>query len=439
MTLRATAFDYERNGGEIESEDECVHPDFCLLKNNRLLYMHSHVQQDNMVKDWKPVQILCSNEDEHKDSTEPCQLSEREEGYLGQNQPTSSLLAKQNDSKDAEPSRLNREDDPALSDFASPVQRPAESQPTEEKENASKESNFAPGDHVYQWRKFLGIPFAFQHHGVVMDVKYVKGEQGAVEETLTILDYTKQPGSGFLTSAPASTGTSTSYQGSTSSVSSCCDIKKCENTSQQDRGTARVITTEAKGWHKVVYSDSVISAIWKRSGTYTVVASDPPDVVMKRVNFLLGRKEDGTMEGDPVELPNFNEVFSNCECLAVWCKTGVWSTMQAASFCVQSSVSGVPQTASLVGTVAGSKVIVASTVPAKGLLGWFGATTTTTTAVPLVSIHPWIIPAMIGFGAVNIGGPLAFLLIAKAKWNSTTTLLNQAFEGEMGASQENEI
>ena len=26
------------------------------------------------------------------------------------------------------------------------------------------------GDHVYQWRSILGIPYMFQHHGIVMDV-----------------------------------------------------------------------------------------------------------------------------------------------------------------------------------------------------------------------------------------------------------------------------
>ena len=47
-------------------------------------------------------------------------------------------------------------------------------------------------------------------------------------------------------------------------------------------------------------------------------ASDPEHLVLSRVRFLLN---------NPQELPPHHILFSNSECIAVWCKTGEFMTM----------------------------------------------------------------------------------------------------------------
>jgi len=55
-----------------------------------------------------------------------------------------------------------------------------------------------------------------------------------------------------------------------------------------------------------------------------LLKSDPPGLVLARTHWLL-------KHGESV-LPPYNVFHSNSECIAVFCKTGSWSTMQAAVF-----------------------------------------------------------------------------------------------------------
>jgi len=41
------------------------------------------------------------------------------------------------------------------------------------------------------------------------------------------------------------------------------------------------------------------------------------------------------------------------------------------------------------------------TAPATGIAGWFGLTTTTT--VSLLSVQPWLIPLLAGYGLIAVG------------------------------------
>mmetsp|Transcript_61052 Transcript_61052/g.72489 ORF Transcript_61052/g.72489 Transcript_61052/m.72489 type:complete len:625 (-) Transcript_61052:146-2020(-) len=52
--------------------------------------------------------------------------------------------------------------------------------------------------------------------------------------------------------------------------------------------------------------------------------SDPPKIVLARTNFLL--------EFGESILPPYHVFYANSECIAVWCKTGRWSTLQTAVF-----------------------------------------------------------------------------------------------------------
>jgi len=192
-------------------------------------------------------------------------------------------------------------------------------------------------------------------------------------------------------------------------------------------------------WHKVQYQDHWFHThLWKRSGTCTPTASDPPEKVLERVHFLLAHcqfnggntnvpssatttttDDDNDNVPSNLLLPPYHPIYSNCECVAVWCKTGIWSTLQAASFLSHAAVGQVKGTATLAGIVAAQT----ATVPAAGIWGsWFGYTTT----VPLMSVQPLLLPAICLYGAVTVGGPALYLTVAKSKWKQTTTRLNTA-------------
>ena len=52
---------------------------------------------------------------------------------------------------------------------------------------------------------------------------------------------------------------------------------------------------------------------------------------------------------------------------------------------------------------------------------------TTTTTVSLLSVQPLLLPAIVGYGVLSVGGPLWMLHRAKHAWNETTTTLNEEF------------
>lgn len=142
--------------------------------------------------------------------------------------------------------------------------------------------------------------------------------------------------------------------------------------------------------------------------------SDPVAIVLARVRYLLSHQKD---------LPPHHLFFSNSECMAVWCKTGRWSTLQASVY-LSSTAAGNLKTSILAATGA-AKATTVVTAPASGILGWFGFTTTTT--VPLLSVSPWLVPLLAGYGIIMVGTPMVVLKKAQSKWEETTIKLNDAF------------
>jgi hypothetical protein len=132
--------------------------------------------------------------------------------------------------------------------------------------------------------------------------------------------------SGGIASSAARGGRSaTSFRGSGSvDVSSLLPAKKKssakdddekENDDDDDGGTTRstrrggglrLLTVDAEGWRSIEYAEKDAHV-------------DHPIVVRKRVEFLLK---------NPRVLPSYSLVECNCECVAVWCKTGRWTTLQ---------------------------------------------------------------------------------------------------------------
>jgi len=162
----------------------------------------------------------------------------------------------------------------------------------------------------------------------------------------------------------------------------------------------------------------------------SIPKSDPTIMVLSRVRYLLN---------NPDVLPPHNIFHANSECIAVWCKTGRWSTIQASIF-LHTTAAGNLKSAISVSAVAASATatttstaLVTTTTPMWGPLGWMGLTTsttqavTTTSTVGFLSLHPWLIPVLAGYGAIAVGAPIVLLAQAKKRWERTTQRLTDDF------------
>lgn len=114
--------------------------------------------------------------------------------------------------------------------------------------------------------------------------------------------------------------------------------------------------------------------------------SDSVKLVLSRTHFVLEHEE---------LLPPYHVFYSNSECIAVWCKTGRWSTLQAAVYLVSSSFG-------------------------------FGKSATMLT-LTVAAAHAVLLPAMAVGGLAVVGAPLLFLKKSQEKWDETTMDLTEKF------------
>ena len=253
------------------------------------------------------------------------------------------------------------------------------------------------GDHVYQWRSWMGIPGVFQHHGIVMDIQQEKSENQQAEGgsllKLIIADF-----SNVEQRRKKKTPT---------------DPKPSRRGVLTQEGILRTYA-DTDQWHKVEYQ----AAWWKRTvfraGTCTSVSSDAVGLVLARVNYILR---------NPEVLPDYHVVNANCECVAVWCKTGRWSTLQASSLLELTAAGQAKSTATLAATAASTQVTVQA--PAAGMWGWLGYTTTS--QVSWLSLHPIFVPALAGYAVLSVGIPAALYIRARQQWKTITENLKETF------------
>lgn len=272
------------------------------------------------------------------------------------------------------------------------------------------------GDHVYQWRSFAGIPHMFQHHGLVMDIKL--DEQGEME--LQIADFSCILREPTNDNPSANCPEITQTQSVDMLTGGGNGERRRRKFSVKPHGILRVYKSSSKDpkWHKVHYRANVWKTSLWRSGTCTCVDSDPPAKVLARAYFLLE---------NPSVLPSYHIFRSNCECVALWCKTGSWSTLQASSLLSLTAAGQLKSTATLAAYAASSQVTVQTVTPAAGVLGWLGYTTTTATQVSLLSTQPHLVPLLAAYGVVTAGGPSFVLWKARLYWEQTTAKLEEAF------------
>jgi hypothetical protein len=264
------------------------------------------------------------------------------------------------------------------------------------------------GDHVYQWRSLVGIPCVFQHHGIVMD--FIKDENGKTIK-LIIADFSNVETKQKQKQKQAKQGT-TGDSSTTTATATAIKTPSRRLTLEQE-GIVRTYTDDDK-WHKVHYEASWWKRQVYRSGTATKARSDPVGLVLARVNFIIRH---------PELLPAYHVVHANCECVAFFCKTGSWSTLQASSFLELTAAGQVKSSATLAATAVGTTSTV--TVPAAGMWGWFGYTTTA--QVSWLSLHPMAIPGLACYAAVTVGVPAMIYATAHKRWKETSQRLSDAF------------
>mmetsp|Transcript_9292 Transcript_9292/g.13347 ORF Transcript_9292/g.13347 Transcript_9292/m.13347 type:complete len:324 (+) Transcript_9292:2-973(+) len=114
--------------------------------------------------------------------------------------------------------------------------------------------------------------------------------------------------------------------------------------------------------------------------------SDSAKLVLARTHFILENEH---------LLPPYHVFYSNSECIAVWAKTGRWSTLQAAVYLVSSSVG-------------------------------FGKSATMLT-ISVAAAHMILVPALAVGGLAVVGAPLLYLKKSQEKWEKATTLLTDKF------------
>lgn len=263
------------------------------------------------------------------------------------------------------------------------------------------------GDHVYQWRSWMGIPGIFQHHGIVMDIHY-----GTLDsESDEVADPPKE--SKVIAKLTIADFSNVDIRAAGTKIPDPVEQQRRRLSGLTQEGILRTYT-DTDQWHKVEYQ----APWWKRSvyrsGTCTSVASDAVGLVLARVNYIVRH---------PDVLPDYHVVNANCECVAVWCKTGTWSTLQASSFLELTAAGQVKSSATLAATAASAQVTVQA--PAAGLWGWLGYTTTT--QVSWLSLHPVVIPALAGYAVLSVGIPAVMYVNARKQWKLTTDRLKQSF------------
>ena len=213
-----------------------------------------------------------------------------------------------------------------------------------------------------------------------------------------------------------------------------------QRTIGQKRITVRTLpvgSKEINQWRKVEYDSQRSWWWWRRDekniahnvaegnmqkgekrrgegGKLKLPKSDPTGIVLARIRYLLEY---------PNAMPAHHILYSNSECIAVWCKTGHFWTLQASVF-LHSTAAGNLKSAATIG-VAASTATTTITVPATGIAGWFGVQTTAT--VGLLTVHPWIVPVLATYGVVTVGAPFLVHHSARERWKETTANLTNGF------------
>jgi len=250
-----------------------------------------------------------------------------------------------------------------------------------------KLSDFCVGDHVFTWCSLLALPRAYQHHGIVVEIS---------DKSVKIIDFYP------LFEYDDHDESNCKSRSSSSAIGS--DTKGRPFTMSEvvlDHVTAQ------KEWKRVQYNVPWKDRLLRRSGTYSTAVPDAVGFVLSRIDFL---QENGHI------LPRYDQLLSNCECVAVWCKTGCFCSLQGSAL-LGGVAKGSLRATALVGIGAATAT---TTVPCAGVWGWIGFTTT----VPLTTAVPFLMPLIIAGGVASTLPPIVILQRCKKEWSDVTKALN---------------
>ncbi|XP_047310624.1 protein LEAD-SENSITIVE 1-like [Impatiens glandulifera] len=162
--------------------------------------------------------------------------------------------------------------------------------------NKISKEDLKPGDHIYSWRH----GYVYTHHGVYIGdekvVHFTRGGSGQEIGTGTVLDRI------ILSSSPTH-----------------CSENPCPRCGENQSNVSGVLCScidcflSGGDLYRFQYSVSYAVFLAKaRGGTCTLAASDPPEDVLHRADFLL---KNG--------FGAYNLFKNNCEDFAIYCKTGL--------------------------------------------------------------------------------------------------------------------
>ena len=211
-----------------------------------------------------------------------------------------------------------------------------------EQDASSNKINFQPGDHVYMWCEATGV--RYQHHGIVLY---------STDTQLKVADFTA-PDSGTF-ALPDSIASGSQYYGS--------------YRLPQWHGVRITTYKNLNEWEKEEYEEVEDVAL-----------------VLHRVKFLLS---------NPHLIPEYELLVSNCETVAVWCKTGSFRTHQIAGL--------------VDGGKRNSATMAASSVLASSILG------------------PLALPVIVG-SAISFSALALKERSHENMWKERTDILNKEFE-----------
>jgi hypothetical protein len=238
-------------------------------------------------------------------------------------------------------------------------------------------SLFHPGDHVWMWCEAAG-GVRYQHHGIVLyagntttttTASHQQQQQQQQQQMLKIADFTAPDSGTFaLPDSIASTG-STNHR------------------LPHWHGVRVTTYYNVSEWQKEEYATREEEDDGdNNNNNSSLFCQDEDDVVLQRVKFLLS---------NPHLIPHYDLLVSNCETVAVWCKTGHFHTHQVSGF--------------VNGGKRNSVTVAASSVLASSILG------------------PLALPAVVG-AAISFS---TFVIKEQSNenvWRERTKILNEEFE-----------
>ena len=159
------------------------------------------------------------------------------------------------------------------------------------------------------WCEAVG--FRYQHHGIVMNVENNEGATNSTKKsvTLKIADFTAPENETFaLPTSSASNVTNTQEN-------ALARRMKSRKRKLPHWHGIRVTSCDGSEWHREEYPEQITQ---QQEGQYQS-SDEIGELVLQRVYFLMQR---------PDLIPPYELLESNCETVAVWCKTGEFRTHQ---------------------------------------------------------------------------------------------------------------